>query len=252
MYFIKQFVGALASPLTIALLIAGAAAICRVRGRSRIATWLLVSAAAIGYLGSIGPVGDALLGPLERRYSPLPEEQLLSGVRHVVVLDGGYSLRDDLPVTSALSGASLVRIIEGIRLFKRLDSGHLVVSGGAPRGRAPSAAWYAELVRELGVSDASLIVLGQSLDTGGEARAVVAAIGEEPFLLVTSASHMPRAMKLMQRAGARPIPAPTGYHVVRSAGGSWRDFLPNSGGLGKTESAMHEYLGLMALAAGVD
>ena len=213
---------------------------------------MLFSAAGIGYLGAIVPVGDALLGPLERWHSPLREDQLSPGVRHVVVLDGGYSPRDDLPVTSALSGASLVRIVEGIRLFKRLDSVHLVVSGGAPRGRAPSAAWYAELARELGVSDSSLIVLGQSLDTGGEARAVVAAIGEEPFLLVTSANHMPRAMKLMQRAGARPIPAPTGYHVVRSSYRGWRSFLPNSGGLSKTEDAMHEYLGLMALAAGID
>ncbi len=73
MYFIKQLVGALANPLTIALLIAGAAAICRVRGRSRIVSWLLFSAAAIGYLGAIEPVGDALLGPLERWHSPLRE-----------------------------------------------------------------------------------------------------------------------------------------------------------------------------------
>ena len=252
MYFIKQLVGELANPLTIALLIAGAAAICRVRRRTRIASWLLFSAAAIAYLGSIGPVGDALLGSLERRYSPLQEEQLLSGVKHVVVLDGGYSPRDELPVTSALSGASLVRIVEGIRLAKRFDSVQLIVSGGAPPGRAPSAARYAELARDLGVGDASMIVLGQSLDTGGEARAVVEAIGEEPFLLVTSAYHMPRAMKLMQRAGAHPIPAPTGYHVIRSSAGGWHFLLPNSDGLGKTERAIHEYLGLIALAAGVD
>ncbi len=252
MYFMKQLVGTLANPLTIALLIAGAGAMCRVRGRNRIASWLLFSAAAIGYLGAIGPVGNALLGPLERWHSPLQEEQLLSGVRHVVVLGSGYSPRDELPVTSALDEAGLVRIVEGVRLIKRLDSVHLVVSGGAPPGRVASAAGYAELARELGVSDASLIVLDKSLDTGAEARAVVEAIGEEPFLLVTSAYHMPRAMTLMQRAGARPIPAPTGHHVIRSSDGYWRGFLPSSLGLHKTEHAMHEYLGLVALAVGLD
>ncbi len=251
MYLMKQLVGALANPLTIALLIAGAAAICRVRGRSRIASWLLFSAAAIGYLGAIGPVGNALLGPLERWHPPLREEQLLPGVRHVVVLGSGYSPRDELPVTSALDEAGLVRIVEGVRLTKWLDSAHLVVSGGAPPGLAPSAAGYAQLARELGVSDALLIVLDESLDTGDEARDVVEAIDEEPFLLVTSAFHMPRAMKLMQRAGARPIPAPTG-HLIRPSDGDWRDLLPTSYGLRKTELAMHEYLGLAALAAGID
>jgi len=252
MYFVKQLVGALANPLTITLLIAGAAAICRIRGKSRIASWLLCSAAAIGYLGAIVPVGDALLGPLERWHSPLREEQLLSGVGYVVVLGSSYSPCDERPLTSAFGEAGLVRIVEGVRLIKRLDSVHLVVSGGARPGRVASAAGYAELARELGVSDASLIVLDKSLDTGAEARAVVEAIGEEPFLLVTSAYHMPRAMKLMRRAGARPIPAPTGHHVIRYSDGYWHGFLPSSRGLHKTEHAMHEYLGLVALAVGVD
>ena len=252
MYFLKQLVGALANPLSIALLIAGVAAICCARGRSRVASWLLFSAAGIGYLGAIVPVGDALLGPLERWHSPLREERLLPGVRHVVVLGSGYAPRDELPVTSALDETGLVRIVEGVRLIKRLGSVRLVVSGGAPPGRASPAVGYAELARALGVSDASLIVLDESLDTGAEARAVVEAIGKEPFLLVTSAYHMPRAMKLMQRAGARPIPAPTGHRVIRSPDRDWRGLLPTSLGLRKTERALHEYLGLVALAVGVD
>ncbi len=176
---------------------------------------MLFSAAAIGYLGAIEPVGDALLGPLERWHSPLQEEQLLPEVRYIVVLGGGYAPRDELPVTSALDEAGLARVVEGVRLIKQLGSVRLVVSGGATPGRAPPADGYAELARELGVSNASLIVLDEPLDTGAEARAVVEAIGEEPFLLVTSAYHMPRAMKLMQRAGARSIPAPTGHRVDR-------------------------------------
>ena len=168
-----------------------------------------------------------------------------------MVLGSSYSPRDELPLTSAFGEAGLVRIVEGVRLIKRLGSVHLVVSGGAPPGRVASAAGYAELARELGVSDASLIVLDKPLDTGAEARAVVEAIGEEPFLLVTSAYHMPRAMKLMQRAGARPIPAPTGHQVMPSDD-FWGRLLPTSHGLRKTERAMHEYLGLVALAVGVD
>jgi len=252
MYFLKKLVSELANPLTITLLIAVAAAICRVRGRRRIAMWLLTFAAAIGYLGSIEPVGDALLGPLERWHSPLREEQLQPEVRHVVVLGSSYYPRRELPVTSAIDDAGLVRIVEGVRLVKRLDSIRLVVSGGAPSGRAASAAGYARLARELGISDASLIVLDEPLDTGAEASAVAKSIGKVPFLLVTSAYHMPRAMKLMQRAGARPIAVPTGHRANWPSARAWLDFLPGSVGLSKTERAMHEYLGLLALAVGID
>jgi len=137
------------------------------------ASWLLVSAAVIGYLGAILPVGNALLGPLERWHPSLREDQPLPRVGYVVVLGSGYAPRDEHPITSAFDEAGLVRIIEGVRLIRRLDSVRLIVSGGAPPGRAPPAAGYAKLARELGVSDASLIVLDESLDTGDEARAVV-------------------------------------------------------------------------------
>ena len=252
MYVVKWLVTELANPLTISLLIAVVAAICRVRGMRCTASWLFFATAAIGYLGAIEPVGDRLLGPLESWHAPLREEQLRPDVKYVVVLGSSYSPRNELPITSEIDKTGLVRIVEGIRLIKRLDAAKLVVSGGAPQGRAAPAEGYAQLARDLGVSDASLIVLDEPLDTGAEARAVEGALGAEPFLLVTSAYHMPRAMKLMLRAGARPIPAPTGHQAFWPSSRGWSRFLPSSLGLDKTERAMHEYLGLLALAVGVD
>jgi uncharacterized SAM-binding protein YcdF (DUF218 family) len=251
MHLVKHLVGEFAKPLMIAALISAIAGICRLRGRRRTATWLLASAAAIAYLGAIGLVGDALLNPLERQYSPLRDESL-PAVGYVVVLGGGYESRDGIPVTAALDPDGLARIVEGVRLERRLGAARLVVSGGAPSGEIPSAIGYAALARDLGVDDASLVVLNGSLDTGAEARSVVALIGTAPFILVTSAYHMPRAMRLMERAGARPFPAPTGQLVDGSTNSGWRGLLPTSGGLRKTERALHEYLGLAGLAAGVD
>jgi uncharacterized SAM-binding protein YcdF (DUF218 family) len=249
-YFIKHFVGVLATPLILALLVAVVAAAFRMRGQRRIAGWLWVSAAAIAYLGAIGPVGDALLGPFERQYPPL-QDGSLPAVGYIVVLGGGYEPRDGIPVTAALSEDGLVRIVEGIRLMRRLGAVRLVVSGGAAPGKTPSAFGYAKLARELGVDDASLVVLSGSLDTSAEARSVAALIGMAPFILVTSAYHMPRAMRLMERAGAHPFPAPIGQLVHEMADSGLGSLLPTSGGLGKTERALHEYLGLAALVAGV-
>jgi uncharacterized SAM-binding protein YcdF (DUF218 family) len=250
-YLIKQLVGALATPLAIALLISAAAGICRALGRRRTAVWLLVSAATVAYLGAIAPVGDALLGPLERWYPPLRQEETLPPVEYIVVLGSSYTPQDGVPVTAALDGDGLARIVEGIRLARQLGDVRLVVSGGAPPGRVAPALGYAELARGLGVDEASLIVLSAALDTDAEARDVAALVNDEPFLLVTSAYHMPRAVRLMERAGAHPIPAPTGQRVNETAGGRWRGWLPTSGGLRETERALHEYLGLAAIAVGL-
>jgi uncharacterized SAM-binding protein YcdF (DUF218 family) len=96
------------------------------------------------------------------------------------------------------------------------------------------------------VSESSLIVLDHALDTKAEAKAIFAYLGAIPFLMVTSAYHMPRAMRLMQQTGARPIPAPTGQQVNQSTSPGWRSLIPTAEGLGKTDRAIHEYLGLLA------
>jgi uncharacterized SAM-binding protein YcdF (DUF218 family) len=248
-YFIKQCVGVLATPLVFALMVAAVAGAFRIRGKRRIATWLIASAAAIAYAGALGRVGNLLLGRLERQYPPLLDASL-PPVDYIVVLGSGYAPRDGISVTAALDEDGLVRITEGVRLVRRLGAVRLVVSGGAPPGQTPPAFGYAKLAHEFGVEDASLVILDGSLDTGDEARSVAALVGSSPFILVTSAYHMPRAMRLMERTGARPIPAPAGQLVNQSGGSGWRDFLPSSNGLRKTERALHEYEGLMVLAVG--
>ena len=87
--------------------------------------------------------------------------------------------------------------------------------------------------------------LDRSLDTAEEASSVATLVGNSPFILVTSAYHMPRAVRLMQLAGARP-----NTRAHRSAGtpapGIWR--LGMAANLISTpecpERALHEYMGL--------
>jgi uncharacterized SAM-binding protein YcdF (DUF218 family) len=100
--------------------------------------------------------------------------------------------------------------------------------------------------------------LHRSIDVGhggcgvSIARAQKTIGGAPPFLLVTSAYHMPRAMRQMRRAGARAFPAPAEQLVNPAPGIDWRKLLPNSAGLGKTKRAFHEYLGLLAMAVGIN
>jgi uncharacterized SAM-binding protein YcdF (DUF218 family) len=247
MYVVKHLIGVLAMPLAVAFLLIVIGVLCRARQRRRIAVSSWVAAVIVAYLGSSQVVGDLLLRPLEGRYPPLRDP--LPQVTYVVVLGSGYVPRDHIPITGALDDDGLVRGVEGVRLMRRLTTAHLVVSGGAPPGHFAPALGYAELARDLGEPDSSLVLSSRPLDTGSEAHAIKGLLGDAPFLLVTSAYHMPRAMWLMQRVGAHAIAAPTGQRVGSSVGPS---LLPSAAGLYKTERALHEYLGLAALEFGIE
>jgi uncharacterized SAM-binding protein YcdF (DUF218 family) len=251
MYIARGVAGVLAMPLLCALLIGASAGVLHVCGRKRAAKWAMVAALAVAYGGSTAILGDALLRPLERVYAPLREDQAMPAVGYIVVLGSDYSPRDGISVTAALDGDALVRIVEGVRLFRKMGGAHLVVSGGAPMASAAPALGYARLARDLGIEEGSLIVMDHALDTRAEARDVQMLLGKSPFILVTSAYHMPRAVRLMTGAGAQPVPAPTGQLANSWARENWRGLLPSSNGLRKTERAMHEYLGLAALLAGI-
>ena len=251
MPYLKECVAALTAPWMLAFLLAVAAGVVAWRGGKRTAVGLLAAALMVVYAASAGAVGDWLLNPLEARYPPLRDGSALQ-VRWIVVLGSSYTPHDGIPVTAALDQDALVRIVEGVRLMRLNPAAKLVVSGGAADGKPRSAQGYAELARDLGIDQHSLVILDQPLDTNDEARDVVRLLGAEPFILVTSAYHMPRAMQLMRRAGARPIAAPTGQLVKAGQGLRWRGLLPSAAGLGKSERAVHEYVGFLAMAIGVN
>jgi uncharacterized SAM-binding protein YcdF (DUF218 family) len=237
-------------PLPIALMLGMVSVFLATRGRRRAAFFSAIAAGVVAYASSIGLVADALLRPLENAYTN-PSLAPLHAVSFVVVLGSGYQPRDGVPLTGALADDGLARIVEGVRILRRLPTARMVLSGGAADGLSPSAVGYALLAQDLGVDSTRLDILDRPLDTHQEAQAVAALVGSRPFILVTSAYHMPRAMRLMALAGAHPIAAPTGQLCDMPPLKGWRKFVPTSGGLRKTERAIHEYLGLAALKGGM-
>ena len=243
-YWVKQAVGAAATPLMCAFVLVLVGCVVRFMDRRRLSNGLWIGAALLVYLSAIAPVADALLSPLESRYPPVRDIQALPPVPYIVVLGSGYGPRDGIPITAALSAEALSRIAEGVRLMRKIRGSRLIVSGGAPLNRTASAVGYADFAVEFGVDENAIIKLDKSLDTADEAHSVAAVVGSSPFLLVTSAYHMPRAMRLMQRAGTHPIAAPTGQLAPYPSSFGVRGWFPSSGSLRKTEYAIHEYIGL--------
>lgn len=249
MYDLKQVIHVLIMPLTLVLLLASAGFLLRWLGRRRISLAAFVVAALVGYLSTTGLVAKALLRLLEQEYPPLDPKLLPRDVSFIVVLGSAYHPRDDIPITASFDTEGLARIVEGVRLFQLYPQARLVVSGGAPGGKSRPAHGYAAFARAFGVPARSLVILDRALDTAGEARDIAPLVGQEPFILVTSAHHLPRAMRLMKRSGLHAIPAAA---TQRTGPFVWRELLPSATGLRATELAIHEYGGLAALALRID
>ena len=69
-------------------------------------------------------------------------------------------------------------------------------------------------------------------------------VRDAPFVLVTSASHMPRAMGMFRKLGMHPIPGPTGHRIKDSQGPHPSSFFPHASNLLRSETVFHEYLGM--------
>jgi uncharacterized SAM-binding protein YcdF (DUF218 family) len=102
----------------------------------------------------------------------------------------------------------------------------------------------AAAARSLGVAAEDVVADVTARDTDDEATALTARLGKEPFILVTSASHMPRSVALFRNRGASPIPAPTD-HGALGGGIGLDDFKLRPGPVSETGLAIHEYVGML-------
>lgn len=193
---------------------------------------------------SYGPISEALLRPLEYKYPPLLKSAHLTQVKWVVVLGGGHVSNPQIPVTSRVSSSALFRLVEGIRLYRERPGRKLILTGGAIFDPIPHARVLANLAQAIGVNERDLVLEDNSLDTKDEARFVRELVGADKFILVTSATHMPRSMALFRNQGMEPIAAPAGHIVKKRQGPSPGMFVPGAGELFQTERAVYEYLGM--------
>ncbi len=82
------------------------------------------------------------------------------------------------------------------------------------------------------------------LKTADQARIIARMAGRKTVILVTSAIHLPRAMRLFEKQGLHPIPAPCAYESLKPVKLRPSMFFPNTGALTGAAIAIHEYLGL--------
>jgi len=196
------------------------------------------------YLLSIAPTGNLLVGPLESRYQPLSPERL-PRIGTLVVLSGGASATTDLPLSSRLTSSSTKRVLEAARLYYLMDQPNIVISGGSgnPFVEVSEAALMRELLLNLRIPDRRIVMEGKSSNTFENALGVKRLPLKSPLILITSASHMDRALRVFKGLDMKPLPAPCDYKGRWSVDDPLR-FLPSEGALAVSTAAIYEYVGI--------
>jgi uncharacterized SAM-binding protein YcdF (DUF218 family) len=237
-FLLKKIMSGFLMPLSILLSLFLIGLIMLQTNRTRsMAKKVLTFSFLIFVLLSYGALSSWPLQKLESIYPPIDIKGIKPhNIKWVVVLAGGTE-------------ETYVRLTESIRIYRSLPGTKLIMSGGKLFTASPesSSSKMARIATGLGVNPMDIVQESFSKDTKDEARIIKSMIHETPFVLVTSAYHMPRSMALFKTQGMHPIPAPTGRHILpdeRYLRPDW--FFPNANNIMTAEIVLHEVLGIIS------
>ena len=190
-------------------------------------------------LYSYPPFANHLVENLENKY---PKYNYSMSLNYIHVLGSGHNVDPEQPLSSQIGSASIKRDLEGILIHKQIENSKIIFTGYEGGTDTPTAVMNARLAKALGVEEENLIVNGLPRDTKEEAEFTKSIVGNAPFILVTSATHMPRAMMIFESEGLNPIAAPTNF--LKTEFNSYFK-APGVGSFYQSQIAMHEYIGIL-------
>ncbi len=238
-FLIKKFIGGMVMPMSIVFLLGVIGLLFLFMKRYNYAKVFLVASFVILFVFSYNPISNALISNLE--YSNKALVQIPKDIKYIAVLGSGHKSDDNISIISQMDESSLARVSEGVLLYHKIGNVKLIFSGYSGDDTVPHAFMQKKLSIELGVNEEDIITFANPKDTYEEALAIKELLGNEPFILVTSAFHMSRALDTFHLVGLSPIPAPTGHKSSNV------DYLKRPSGydMQKSEAAVWEYLGLL-------
>ena len=222
----SKLVGALLRPDTWIVLALALIVLAVFYSRRRLTLWVGSITLALLVALAIFPLGDLLLQPIERTY---PAEPSLGQVDGIIVLGGGEDARASAYWGQMQLNEGGERYTAALALARRFPQARVLFTGGsgALRDLAGNQASEAEMAerffREQGIARERLLLEGQSRNTAENARLsreLAAPAPDETWVLVTSAFHLPRAMRSFESAGwTGLVPWPVDYRTSAFADG---------------------------------
>jgi uncharacterized SAM-binding protein YcdF (DUF218 family) len=191
------------------------------------------------FLFAYPPFSNYLVSGLENQYAKYDYKEK---VTYIHILGSGHTTDSLQPISSQISDAGVKRVIEGIIIHNHMPDSKIILTGYEGKTDISTAQMNAKLAKELNVSRSDILINPLPKDTKEEALFTKTVVGAQPFVLVTSASHMPRAMMLFESLGMHPIAAPTNFYRSEFLG-----YLraPSAHALFVSTLAIHEYLGIV-------
>ncbi len=247
MFFVAaKIFWALFQPSNLAAILAASGLITLMIWR-RLGLTLLAAAGMLLVIFGILPTGQWLIAPLEARFAR-PSDEAIKTAAGLIVLGGTEQPGMTRSRGEPSLGFEAARLAGAAAFAHRLADKPVLYSGGY---REPGGTTQADVARDfllgVGIAGTRLLLEDQSQDTAENAIYTQKMLGKRaagPWLLVTSAFHMPRAMGAFQRAGMTVIAYPVAYRSSGNGVNVWNfDVAEN---LRICDLAMHEWIGLVA------
>jgi uncharacterized SAM-binding protein YcdF (DUF218 family) len=225
--------------------------------RFRWIRYLAASSLLIVYIFA-SPISSRLMLGLIEQQAPLFDSATTKRFDAIVVLGGGVAGKGTLRPSNELSPSSLERTICGADLFAHGFAPRIIFAGGDASifGEGPKeGVEMKRLALRLGIPEAAIIVEDRSRTTYENAVETKRIMGNGSILMVTSASHVPRALGLFHKQGIDAVPYPCGYYVQDRPEDEIVsdpfDLLPEAEALRRSTLAINEIAGtLLYRAAG--
>lgn len=214
----------------------------------RLGRYVLLAACAAAVVLTATPLATMALTALEDRFpAPQVPPERVDGI---IVLAGMVRLDiTDLRGHLTLNG-SVDRLIAARDLAEAYSDARVVFTGGSgslTRQDLSEARLVRPLLERWGLTEPRVMYEETSRNTCENAALSAALVHpkeDEVWLLVTSASHMPRAVGCFRAAGWDVVPYPVDYHTDGHI--SWQ-LRPNiARRLEDLQTAAHEWIGLLA------
>lgn len=209
--------------------------------------WLLrafaLTALLVTALVSTPWAADRLAASLNARY---PDQPIASygAAQAIVLLGGGVRPSADGSRTTDAT-AAVDRILRAAELWKAGKAPRIIVTGAYGSGDWTEAHAMRHWLEAMGVPSEAVVLETEARNTRQHPVRVRALLEDPdaPFLLVTSALHMPRAIANFRAAGLRPLAAPGDFELLRYD--NVRNFLPDTLALDRSTRVLKEHLGLL-------
>ena len=183
-------------------------------------------------------------------FEPFGAANAVAGRRTVVIVlgSGGHEVEDWSGRTfSVMDLSAAARVLETARIFKLIDPALVISSGGNSHTddeRQPTGETMRDALVTLGVPRERILVETASRTTRDEAiviRPILESQGAQQVVLVTSQTHMRRALGTFRAVGIRAIPAVAQEFDRDKDLADW--ILPSEQGLSMASANAHELIG---------